>query len=80
MAGYTSQLYLLLTPSLGHSPVHLPFAMLLNFCLTGIKLGVMADAEILVLEAEMGGSQVEPGRRRRPCCLKDKHQVDFLVG
>lgn len=32
---------------------------------------------ILVLEAEMGGSQMKPGSRRRPCCLKDKHQIDF---
>lgn len=32
---------------------------------------------ILVLEAEMGGSQMKPGSRRKPCCLKDKHQVDF---
>lgn len=62
VAGYISQLYLLLTPSLGHYPVHLPFAMLLIFCLKGTNLGVVADAEILVLEAEMGGSQIKPGR------------------
>lgn len=63
VAGYISQLYLSLTPSLGHYPVHLPFAMLfLIFCLKGTKLGVVADAEILVLEAEMGGSQIKPGR------------------